>query len=112
MSAILKQVTSDWLSEIGLPLESDPVAELMVVACGQREIAQLPESGWWTIACVDCESIETLKGTLSEFAEMLQEKEWCADSLERSTAVCKTCANAPDSSNYSIQYREGSGGLL
>jgi hypothetical protein len=111
MSTKILESIPDWLSEAGFA-KSDPVAELIIVISGQFEQTDLPYNGWFEVACIDCEQVAVSQGTITEFATSLREAGWCADNLERSTAICKICANQPDMSHYAAQYQEGSGGLL
>lgn len=94
----------NWLSELGFESVISPVDELIIVISGQFEETNLPFNGWLEVECVDCLAIETLKGSVSEFGEYLSEKGWSADSLIRSTAICRACTNAEDPSHYSQQY--------
>lgn len=104
MSTILQQAAHDWQL---METVYDPVGELIIVLSGQFEMTDLPFNGWWDIWCVEDESHhETFKGTISEFAEKLERLGWAADSLERYTAICKACSNAPDPFTYTAQYQD------
>lgn len=85
--------------------------DLIRVVVGQRELAELPESNWSEIACIDCDKLEVSDGkeSLESFAERLIELGWAVDNVDRATAICRACSNAEDEATYASQYEDERG---
>lgn len=89
--------------------ERQQLSDLMSVISGQHELTQLVFNGWWTICCIDCGEVEVSDKSIETFARELKGLGWAADSVKRSTAICKKCANQPDTSTYASQFEDNRG---
>lgn len=87
--------------------------ELMRVVMSQAEEADLPDTNWREIWCVDCDQCsEPFQGSLEAFIDLIVELGWAVVNAGHATAICPNCQDLPDTSTWAEQYREGSGGLL
>lgn len=84
------------------------ILDLATVIKGQHE--GLFDNGWHEIWCSDCDkSSESFQGSILDAAAQFLADGWAVDSVERYTAVCRPCANKPDTSTYASQYEDERG---
>lgn len=87
---------------------NNELSELIQVIRGQHEC--ITDHGWHEVWCLECDqSSEPFEGLIEDAAAKFLADGWAVDSLERATAVCSACANAPDTSHYSSQYEDERG---
>ena len=85
------------------------VSKFESIIQGQREEAELPfqEFGFFDIFCHECDSQETDRSSIEQFAEKVFNLGWHILSTQRNQVECPECANPPeDESQWAAQYRK------
>ena len=83
---------------------------LIRVIKGQQEESDLPPNGWHDLWCIDCsETADPFQGTLEQAGEKFLSEGWDTVDAARNHAVCPSCIQREDESNWANQYQDNRG---